>query len=190
MAVSSQAVELFACLSRELWVVTAAAGEMRGGLTATWVSQASIDAERPVVAAAIAVNHHTRSVIDAAGAFAVHLLRSDQGEAAYHFARSTGHEVDKLAGISYQTGTTGSPILEDCLGWIEGRVYDCYDGGDRIYYWADVVAASGPPEGSPLTDQQWISAAGDQVRAELAMLRRQDAEQQRPLLDAWRSGLS
>ena len=44
---SAAASALFRRLDREIWVVTARAGEGRGGLIATFVSQASIVPELP-----------------------------------------------------------------------------------------------------------------------------------------------
>jgi len=36
-------------VDRELWIITAADKNRRGGLLATWVSTASIDPERPIL---------------------------------------------------------------------------------------------------------------------------------------------
>ena len=65
--------EVFGIVDREVWIVTATDGTRRGGLVATWVSQASIDREHPVVLIGIAPNHFTAELIDASRAFGLHL---------------------------------------------------------------------------------------------------------------------
>ena len=61
-------------VNREVWIVTASHDGERAGLTATWVSQASIDPDDPLVVIGLAPNHRTAEVVAAGGAFALHLL--------------------------------------------------------------------------------------------------------------------
>src|SRR6478752_7569707 len=86
-------------IARDLWIVTAHDGPRRGGLVATWVSAASIDRERPVLLAGLGPNHFTTELVQASRSFAAHLLRPDQTELAWNFARDSGRNRDKLAGI-------------------------------------------------------------------------------------------
>src|SRR5262245_27351120 len=46
-------------LDREVWVITAAEGQRRGGLVAIWVAPASIDRERPALLVGLGANHFT-----------------------------------------------------------------------------------------------------------------------------------
>jgi flavin reductase (DIM6/NTAB) family NADH-FMN oxidoreductase RutF len=182
--------EAFRLVNRTVWIVTSAADGRRGGLVATWVSQASIDPERPVLAAAIAANHFTRQLIDESGALAAHLITARQIAHVWNFAVGSGRDREKLAGVPWQPGETGSPILTDCLALLEGRVFDRYDGGDRIYYWADVVAGERQSEGRPLTDQDVFEAATDDQRQSLRDSMIEDIAVQRPMYDQWRRELS
>ncbi|MEX0938764.1 MAG: flavin reductase family protein [Pirellulales bacterium] len=182
--------QLFRLVNRQVWIVTSASDGRRGGLVATWVSQASIDPERPVVAAAIAANHFTRELIDASGALAAHLITSEQISHAWNFALGSGRDRDKLAGTKWHTGETGSPILTDCLAWLEGCVFDRYDGGDRIYYWADVIAGGRAKEGEPITEHELFQAATDGQRQALRTSLLADVAVQRPMYDRWRSQLA
>lgn len=178
---------VFRAIDRPVWIVTAAAAGHRGGLTATWVAQASLDPALPVVVAGIAPGHHTRELIDAAGAFAAHLLAADQAPLALRFALASGRDVDKLAGVEFSAGATGSPILETCLAWLDCRVVHRHETGDRFYYWADVVAGHRLAEAAPLTERGLLSAANDDEKRRLKLLLAADIAAQRPLRDAWRA---
>src|SRR5580693_5111141 len=61
-------------LDRELWVVTAADGDQKGGLIATFVSLASIAPALPRVLVGISRRHRTWELIESSGAFVLHLL--------------------------------------------------------------------------------------------------------------------
>ena len=192
--VAAATESLFRLLESELWVVTAHNGTRGGGLIATWVSQASIDPKMPTVATAIAVNHYTRELIDAGRSFGLHLLRPEQIELVWRFALASGRDVDKLAGLKWQPGEHGAPLLSDCFATLDCRVYDRHDGGDRIYYWADVVASTVDDAAvkagvRPLTDRQVITMASDEQKTALKAGLLADADLQRPLLMAHRAKL-
>ena len=67
----SQIDKVLRLIDREVWIVTASDGPRRGGLLATWVSAASIDAERPVILAGLAPNHFTTELVQRSGSLAV-----------------------------------------------------------------------------------------------------------------------
>ncbi len=178
-------------IDREIWVVTSAEGndanaKRRGGLTATWVQAASIDRQRPVLLAAIAPNHFTAELILASGGFAAHLLRSDQAGLAWNFADGSSRDRDKLAGLEIKPSETGSPILADCRAWCDCRVFARFDAGDRLFFWADVVAAGQPSGGPPLREQEFIKALNDDQRKSLLASREADVMIQRPGHGQWR----
>ena len=173
-----------------MWIITAAVGGRRGGLTATWVSPASIDRERPVLLAGIAPDHFTAELIDASGGFAAHLLRVDQAAVAWNFARDSSRDRDKLAGLTTNDTPGGSPVLADCLAWCDCRVLARYDAGDRLFYWADVLSAQQVGSGPPLCEQALIHSLTDEERQALIASRQADIARQRPLHEAWRRALA
>ncbi len=130
---------LFAWLDRELWLVTASAGGRRGGLIATFVNEASIVADMPRMLVGLAKQHHTHELVEASGAFALHLLGEDQLDWVWRFGLQSGRSADKFAGLDVQTAATGSPLLKNAVGWLDCRVEERLDGGDRTVYLAEVV---------------------------------------------------
>jgi len=181
--------QVFRRTSREAWIVTGVAGERRGGLLATWVSEASIDREHPVVLIGIAPNHFTAELIDASGCFGLHLISPEQIDLAWNFAIGSGRDRDKLAGVALRSAETASLILEDCLAWLDCRVFARLPSGDRNYYWGDVLAGESVREGAPLTEERLIALASDEQKAALRNNREVDIEIQRPLQRLWRSNL-
>ena len=174
-------------VDREVWIITAAAGQRRGGLTATWVTQASIDRQRPVLIAGIAPNHFTATLVDESLAFAAHLLRADQAAVAFNFAQGSSRQRDKFAGLTTIARPSGPPILADCLAWCDCRVFSRHDTGDRLFFWADVVEARQVSQALPLREQSFFQALSEDQRRQLAADRKADIAAQRPLHESWRS---
>lgn len=183
-------------IDRELWIITAANGNQRGGLLATWVSAVSIDPERPALLAGLGPNHFTTELVLTSRAFGAHLLRPEQIELAWNFAHGSGRHREKLGGLEMQTNRSGSPILTDCLAWFDCRVFARYDAGDRLFFWADIVEGSQRPpsspssrgtESHPLGEHSFFrQLTADQRQTLLADLN-SDILVNRPLHEKWRS---
>ena len=189
-------------IDRDLWIVTAHDGPRPGGLVATWVLVASIDPQRPVLLAGLGPNHFTTELVQASRSFAAHLLRPEQTQVAWNFARDSGRTRDKLAGLKVETDETGSPILTDCLASFDCRVFACYDAGDRLYFWADVLSSRHAPRDEPtgdqglisrsematktLREQAFFSSLTPEQRQTLLADRDADVARNRPLHEKWR----
>jgi flavin reductase (DIM6/NTAB) family NADH-FMN oxidoreductase RutF len=173
-------------VDREVWIVTAATDNgRRGGLVATWISQASIDVEHPMIVAGIAPNHYTRELIDSAKQFAAHLVTDEQIELIWRFGMSSGRDHDKLAGLWLLDDVNGAPVLRECLAWLLCQVVGHYDAGDRIYYFAQVVDGARYGDAEPVRQRDLIArATPEQLRA-LQTAQLADVAALRPLHEAW-----
>jgi flavin reductase (DIM6/NTAB) family NADH-FMN oxidoreductase RutF len=180
------AAAVFAALDRELWLLTARAGERRGGLIATFVNQASIVPELPRVAVGVARQHFTWELIEAGGAFALHLLGEQQLEWVWHFGTQSGRQVDKLAGLSFRLAATGSPILTDALAWLDCRVEARLDTGDRTLYLAEVLDGQRLRPEPPLTVQRMVQLAPPEKLRELKQQLDQDSAVDAEAIRRWR----
>jgi flavin reductase (DIM6/NTAB) family NADH-FMN oxidoreductase RutF len=177
---------LFAWLDRELWLVTARAGDRRGGLIATFVSQATIVPELPRILIGLAKHHHTWDLIEASDAFALHLIGEEHLDLVWRFGLQSGHRCDKLDGLPTHTERTGSPILDDAIGWLDCRVESRMDTGDRTVYLAEVVESSVTHFGPPLTFQRLLHLAPSHHLAELKRQRYHDSHIDAQAIRAWR----
>jgi flavin reductase (DIM6/NTAB) family NADH-FMN oxidoreductase RutF len=170
---------------REIWIITSADGARRGGLTATWVSAASMDPATPLALIALAPNHYTCDLVDWSGAFTAHLLREDQTELAWRFASTSGRDGDKFAGLEVTQGELGTPRLDDCLARLECQVIHRVTTGDRVFFWGSVVRADRFSTADPLTDRRWFASLSDDRRRLLGEQLGADLDIQRPLFAAW-----
>jgi flavin reductase (DIM6/NTAB) family NADH-FMN oxidoreductase RutF len=177
---------LFAQLDRELWLLTAAAGGGRGGLIATFVSQASLVPELPRVLVGLAKQHHTWGLVEASAAFALHLLDEQHMEWVWRFGLRSGRDGDKLHGLAVQTGVSGSPVLAEAPGWLDCRVEARLDTGDRTVYLAEVVASRLDRPGRPLTVKRLLELAPAERLRELKEQVARDSAVDAAAIRAWR----
>ncbi len=177
---------VFAQTDRELWVITAADGPRRGGLVSTCVSQASIVPAMPRLLVGLAKQHHTWGLVEASGAFAAHLIGERHLDWVWRFGLQSGRDADKLAGLSYQTGATGSPLLGDALAWLDCRVEARLDSGDRFFCVAEIVAARLLSAEPPLTAKRMIALAPPERRQALRADLVKDALSDAEAIRAWR----
>jgi flavin reductase (DIM6/NTAB) family NADH-FMN oxidoreductase RutF len=170
-----------------LWIVTARSGKSVGGLVATFVSSASIVSECPRVVVGLARTHHTWQLVEETGAFALHLFTEDRMDWVRDFGMRSGREHDKLAGLNWHGGATGSPLLDDALGWLDCRVETQMETGDRTVYLAEVVDARVLNPGKPLTLKRLPAIASAEELQELKRQRAEDAVFDAEVIRMWRA---
>jgi flavin reductase (DIM6/NTAB) family NADH-FMN oxidoreductase RutF len=128
-------------------VVTASSGAgVPHGLTANAISSVSLDPT--LVLVCVERTADTEPVIREAGAFAINILPEERGEVlARRFAEvDTG---DRFSGVAHRPGSTGAPILERALAWLDCTVHEELPGGDHTIFLGKVVAGDAD-EGTPL----------------------------------------
>ena len=81
----------------------------RTAATVNWVTQTSF--EPPLVVVGVKADSHAKTVIGAAGTFALNFLGKGQEGIAYAFFKSVESDGQQIGGQPYRVGTTGAPIL-------------------------------------------------------------------------------
>jgi flavin reductase (DIM6/NTAB) family NADH-FMN oxidoreductase RutF len=114
------------------------------GLTANAV--ASLSLEPPLVLVCVDCCSDTRDHIRAANAFSVNVLQADGERIARRFAEN-GQQ--KFEGIAWAEGSTGAPILQDALAWVDCRLTQVHEGGDHNIFVGQVIEGSAR-DGAPL----------------------------------------
>lgn len=130
-------------LLSQLWTpivaVSAAHGGRRSAQIAVSAHGASIVPDRPRVLVMLWKTNLTHDLVRDSGAFALHLLRDNQDDLVHQLGFVSGRNTDKLFGLAWHAGATGSPLLEDCAGYVDCRVVNAMDGGDMTAFLADVL---------------------------------------------------
>ena len=129
-----------------IYVLTAAHGDEINGMIASWVSQVSH--EPPLVLAAVHPNRYTHDLIRQSGAFALHVIAKEQKDLLSRF-KGPDPRV-KFAALEWRKGRTGSPILEDCIAWLECEVQSSLAPGNHTLFIGEVVGGRRVADGTPL----------------------------------------
>jgi flavin reductase (DIM6/NTAB) family NADH-FMN oxidoreductase RutF len=136
----------------------------------------------------MAKQHHTWGLIEASGAFALHLVGEEQLDWVWRFGLQSGRDHDKLSGLATRPGASGSPILADAPGWLDCRVEARLDTGDRTVYLAEVLDAQSPGSRSFLTVSRLRSLVTDDRRRSLEEQLTPDIAVDAQAIAAWRRG--
>ncbi len=126
-------------------IVTTMVDEKPKGFTAN--AFASVSAEPPMIL--VCVNRQARShpLIARAEKFCVNILTLEQQELARRFASHGTSEPFDL--LDYHTGTTGAPVLDDVLGYLDCQLAEEHTAGTHTIFMGTVVDC-GYRDGSPL----------------------------------------
>jgi flavin reductase (DIM6/NTAB) family NADH-FMN oxidoreductase RutF len=115
------------------------------GITANSFSSVSLDP--PLILISVANSARSLGALLEAPGFVVNVLRQDQKSLASRFSRSG---EDKWAGVPFQPGYFGAPILPDTMAAFDCVHYAQYEGGDHLIIVGRVVAMEHSVEGDPL----------------------------------------
>jgi flavin reductase (DIM6/NTAB) family NADH-FMN oxidoreductase RutF len=177
---------LIAWLDRELWLVTAQDGARRSGLIATFVNAASIVADLPRMLVSLSRQHFTWKLVQASGAMALHLLNEQNLDWVWRFGLASGADRDKFTGLAVHRGQTGSPLLDDCIGWMDCRVETSLDVGDRTVYMVQVVESRVHNFAPPLTTRRLVEMSPADRLEEMMRQRHFDSLLDVEAIQGWR----
>src|SRR5215471_16943683 len=119
-------------------VVTARSKDGLAGLTVN--SFTSVSLEPPLVLICVDLYSTALPHIRASGNFAVNILTSEQEHLSRCFATTSTERYEHFCNASYQVASTGSPILDGTLAFIDSRIVAEYPGGDHVIFLGHVVA--------------------------------------------------
>jgi len=115
------------------------------GLTANSFTSVSMDP--PLVLWCLAKKSANLAVFMQAQAYAINILAHQQHHLCRQF--SDPRVADRFAGVSWETGDSGVPVLSDCLARLECAAWDTQDAGDHIIFIGRVTNLASR-EGEPL----------------------------------------
>lgn len=134
-----------------IYVLTSFHKEEINGMIASWVSQVSYDPL--LIMAAVHTNRYSHQLIEKSGCFALHVVARDQANLLKRFKGSDPQA--KFASIQWKRGTTGSPVLADCIAYFEGKIVERFCPGNHTLFFAEVVDAKLIAEAQPLSSMDY-----------------------------------
>ncbi|MCD4524400.1 flavin reductase [Nocardioides sp. cx-173] len=129
-------------------IVTTLVDGVRHGMTAS--SFSSVSLSPPLVSICLDRKLYTHGLIADSGVFGVSVLAKDQAELARRFAGMVPEVTDRFAGETWSTATTGVPLLDSGLGWVDCTVVHQHPGGDHTIFVGEVSAAHTARRTAPL----------------------------------------
>ena len=137
--------EVFGRFATGVAVVTSAASQATGGMTANALCSLSLD---PLLALVCFENNaRTLAIVRESGRFGVNVLSAEQEDVARVFA-SKLPESEKLEAVPHRY-EAGVPIINGALSWVVCTLRDLIAGGDHTIAIGEIVAM-GLGDGDPL----------------------------------------
>ena len=162
-------MSLFELADPAVYLVSARDGAQRGGMIASWVTQATLASERPRALVVLATGNRTQRLVEASGRFALQLLDAGQSAVVARFALPAPPGVDKWDGFTGAQTRSGLPLVAGGCGFAECAVADRLSTGDRVVYLGDVLEERVHEGRAPLRER---AALATQTPDAAAALRR------------------
>jgi flavin reductase (DIM6/NTAB) family NADH-FMN oxidoreductase RutF len=122
-----------------LVLVGSASGEEWNGMTASWVTQLSM--EPVLVGVGIDNKSLTHRLITEGGSFTVNLWSSQDTRPFVKFSKPAERDGDTLNGRTVHTATTGAPVFDEAIAWMDCEVRRSVDLGTHTLFIGEIVDA-------------------------------------------------
>ena len=144
-------IDAFGKMTYGIYVLTSCHQQQINGMIASWVSQVSY--APPQIMVAVHTHRYSHQLIEKGSGFALHVLATSQKK---FLSRFKGKDVEaKFSNLNWTAGKTGSPILSDCLAYLECGLKTHYRPGNHTLFIGEVIDAGVLAKGSPLTTSDY-----------------------------------
>jgi flavin reductase (DIM6/NTAB) family NADH-FMN oxidoreductase RutF len=132
-------------------------------MTTSWITQLSM--EPVLIGIGVDNTAVTHRLISASGAFTVNLWDSDDTRVFVKFSKPALDDGTTLNGRSVGTATTGAPVFEEALGWMDCEVRHTLDLGTHTLFVGEMVDGA-------LRDEESRAAAMSDTRMKYGGVKR------------------
>jgi flavin reductase (DIM6/NTAB) family NADH-FMN oxidoreductase RutF len=146
-----------------LALIGAASGEEWNGMTASWVTQLSM--EPVLIGVGVDNKAVTHRLITDGGSFTVNLWPSEDTKVFVKFSKPAERADGTLNGRPVHLGATGAPIFDEALAWLDCEVRQSIDLGTHTLFVGEVVDAG-------ITDDEQRAAAISDTRMKYGGVKR------------------
>ena len=123
-----------------LALIGSASGDEWNGMTASWVSQFSM--EPVIIGVGIDNKAVTHRLISEGGSFTVNLWSFEDTRPFVKFSKPAEREGNKLNGRPVRTATTGAPVFDEAIAWMDCEVRQTIDLGTHTLFLGEIVDAA------------------------------------------------
>ena len=123
-----------------LALIGSRSGDERNAMTASWITQLSM--EPVLIGVGIDNTAVTHRLISAGGSFTVNLWDAEDTKVFVKFSKPATDDGATLNGRAVRAGTTGAPIFEEAIAWLDCEVRHTLDLGSHTLFVGELVDAS------------------------------------------------
>lgn len=113
-------------------VVTTSLQGKNFGFTVNSFTSVSLDP--PLILICVNASSETCAVLEQSRHFVVNVLTSDQEDLSNRFANPNIRAGERFKDLTFSTSSSGSPILQHVLAWLDCSLYEVVDGGDHLIF--------------------------------------------------------
>jgi flavin reductase (DIM6/NTAB) family NADH-FMN oxidoreductase RutF len=122
-----------------LALIGSAAGDEWNGMTASWITQVSM--EPVLIGVGVDNKAVTHRLISAGESFSVNLWSADDTRVFVKFSKPATRDGNTLNDRPVHLGTTGAPIFDEALAWMDCEVRHEFDLGTHTFFVGEIVDA-------------------------------------------------
>ena len=123
-----------------LALIGSRAGDQRNAMTASWITQLSM--EPVLIGVAVDNDAVTRRLIADGGSFTVNLWDANDTRVFVKFSKPAVDDGSTLNGRAVRTAKTGAPVFDDALAWVDCALRQQLDLGTHTLFVGEVVDAA------------------------------------------------
>src|SRR6187549_2346599 len=120
-----------------LVLIGSRAGDERNGMTASWVTQVSM--EPVLIGVGIDNDAVTRRLVADGGSFTVNLWDAADTRVFVKFSKPATDDGATLNGRPVRAATTGAPVFDEAVAWMDCEVRHRLDLGTHTLFVGEVV---------------------------------------------------
>jgi flavin reductase (DIM6/NTAB) family NADH-FMN oxidoreductase RutF len=124
-----------------LYIVGSRDGERRNGMTLNWGSQLSFDPK--LLGIAVERAAYTHELVAEGGVFSLNLVSREDRAIVRKFTKPVEVDLEArtLNGFTYHDGTTGAPILDQAVAYLDCEVRQSVELGEHTLFLGEIVDA-------------------------------------------------
>ncbi len=136
-----------------LALIGSRAGTERNGMTASWITQLSM--EPVLIGVGVDNTAVTHRLISEGGSFTVNLWNAEDTRVFVKFSKPAAYADGTLNGRAVGEATTGAPVFEEAIAWMDCEVRHAIDLGTHTLFVGELV------DGAVLLDEARSASMSD-----------------------------